>query len=921
MGDDTWDGLFPNQFFKSFPFPSFNVKDLHTVDNGILQHLIPTVEAGEWDVLIAHFLGVDHCGHRYGPDHPAMADKLHQMDEMIRSVLTRLQNDTLLVVLGDHGMTNSGDHGGDSEDEVNAALFLYSPLPLFGFEAKEDNKSIPQIDIVPTLALLLGIPIPYSNIGKVIADVFSWNTKQDFVSPYLIQAQAHWLNARQVDRFLETYSLAAKDLPKEELRHLKELFFSLSSEYSSLVKEKLQFTAEGELTAPFQNLITGLQHYLKSAREMCQKSWARFHPRRMLSGIVILVFTLLMCYLVSGDVGILELLCNRLPLYPFMWGILIGILNIVFQLLSQNSLEFIMAFCWATGASLFGLFWQLGKYKLKTDHSTGQLHKSQCVLTQQGLLTLANLPVPLMVLFFRCASLFSNSFVVADAQVVLFLLKSLVVFVVLKLFWSGMLTVQSPSSTFIPEMHKHMIMPAYRKECFHVNGFLTLFFICVYLSSMFHSCREELLNCEPSSLLTPLSSLKNSHVRNICYILCITSVSCIVYLIRWWLRHYGNLNSSTLIVLFVRWGFPLTALSICLYWAMCSAPYQSFGKLQELVRAVSVFCPRIVYGLTALGLFLVLRNPIMVFVKDTKEEENSIVTSYKRTGTETDLLHVIPQIYRKMHKSLSSSNVTGADGKPTVAAYGLGTVYSAVLLTVTLLLGLLLILLHSERLSLSFLILFLEAFAFLQIHSIAVNLSANDSEHFSVNWYAVIAWAFASWQFFYSTGHQPTLPTIQWNAAFVGFNEGHDNNTIPALLILANTFASYILFAVSCPLLLFWPFIHEIKNSKMSSRSTNDDQVMEMRLRESPERFAAALLQLGMRYLFAHGIQLLASVCAAALLRRHLMVWKIFAPKFLFEAVGFVVTSISLLFGISLVIWVDNAVNRWFKKLILSQVR
>lgn len=31
MGDDTWVQLFPNHFKKSYPYPSFNVKDLHTV--------------------------------------------------------------------------------------------------------------------------------------------------------------------------------------------------------------------------------------------------------------------------------------------------------------------------------------------------------------------------------------------------------------------------------------------------------------------------------------------------------------------------------------------------------------------------------------------------------------------------------------------------------------------------------------------------------------------------------------------------------------------------------------------------------------------------------------------------------------------------------------------------------------------------
>lgn len=48
-----------------------------------------------------------------------------------RSVMERLQNDTLLVVMGDHGMTESGDHGGESQKETDAAIFLYSPSPLF----------------------------------------------------------------------------------------------------------------------------------------------------------------------------------------------------------------------------------------------------------------------------------------------------------------------------------------------------------------------------------------------------------------------------------------------------------------------------------------------------------------------------------------------------------------------------------------------------------------------------------------------------------------------------------------------------------------------------------------------------------------------------------------------------------------------
>ena len=77
----------------------------------------------------------------------------------------------LLVVLGDHGMTASGDHGGESTAELDAALFVYSSL---GFKQNDladlgpTAGSIAQIDLVPTLAFLTGVPVPYSSLGVCV---------------------------------------------------------------------------------------------------------------------------------------------------------------------------------------------------------------------------------------------------------------------------------------------------------------------------------------------------------------------------------------------------------------------------------------------------------------------------------------------------------------------------------------------------------------------------------------------------------------------------------------------------------------------------------------------------------------------------------------------------------------------------------
>ncbi|KAL8965817.1 MAG: hypothetical protein Q9183_003674, partial [Haloplaca sp. 2 TL-2023] len=106
LGDDTWHALFPGYFDPNLTqaYDSFNVWDLHTVDNGVTQHLMPLMRSGadEWDVIFGHYLGVDHAGHRYGPDHPATKDKLEQMDQVIRDMILALDDKTLLVVMGDH---------------------------------------------------------------------------------------------------------------------------------------------------------------------------------------------------------------------------------------------------------------------------------------------------------------------------------------------------------------------------------------------------------------------------------------------------------------------------------------------------------------------------------------------------------------------------------------------------------------------------------------------------------------------------------------------------------------------------------------------------------------------------------------------------------------------------------------------------
>lgn len=160
-----------------------------------LEKIFDEIKKNDWSFLIAHTLGVDHCGHRYGITHSEMARKLRQMDHLIQNITQTMTDDTILFVMGDHGMTNNGDHGGDSLQEIESALFVYSKKA--NFQNEKEIQTVEQVDFVPTLSLLLDIPIPFSNLGLVIKSLI----------PHERYFNALKLNSIQIMRYAQQYNV------------------------------------------------------------------------------------------------------------------------------------------------------------------------------------------------------------------------------------------------------------------------------------------------------------------------------------------------------------------------------------------------------------------------------------------------------------------------------------------------------------------------------------------------------------------------------------------------------------------------------------------------------------------------------------------------------------------------------------------
>eukprot|EP01018_Ginkgo_biloba_P024549 Gb_02601 [translate_table: standard] len=203
LGDETWLRLFPSLFIRQDGVSSFYVKDTIEVDRNVSRHLEDELAATDWNLLILHYLGLDHVGHIGGRASPLMAPKLQEMDNVIEKLYTSLVLNnssgqrTLLVVVSDHGMTDGGNHGGSSFEEVDAlALFIAVDGALNTDVASAPLHSAFQVDIVPTLALLLGVPIPKNNVGVVLPQLFHSFTDEQ-------RLRAMELNAWQLLRLLK----------------------------------------------------------------------------------------------------------------------------------------------------------------------------------------------------------------------------------------------------------------------------------------------------------------------------------------------------------------------------------------------------------------------------------------------------------------------------------------------------------------------------------------------------------------------------------------------------------------------------------------------------------------------------------------------------------------------------------------------
>jgi phosphatidylinositol glycan class O len=145
---------------------------------------------------------------------------------------------------------------------------------------------------------------------------------------------------------------------------------------------------------------------------------------------------------------------------------------------------------------------------------------------------------------------------------------------------------------------------------------------------------------------------------------------------------------------------------------------------------------------------------------------------------------------------------------------------------------------------------------------------------------------------FFASGHQATLSSIQWKSAFV--LTPTVTYPLSPLLVILNTFGPTTLIALATSLLGIWNVAPLEHTTTTSTSSDASDAPPKSQARVAT--LAAVRAALGVSQYFA--ALLLGSALSAALLRRHLMVWKVFAPRYMLAAVELVCVDVALLGGL-----------------------
>ena len=127
------------------------------------------------DLLWIGMAGVDEAGHEYGAASDEYRSAVVEASELIGKLLDTLEEEgllqeTLVVVVSDHGHLDSGGHGGPEDEVTRVVLGLIGPHVLKGVKV---SRRVMYTSVAPTVAMALGLPARMAAYGPPLVWAFT----------------------------------------------------------------------------------------------------------------------------------------------------------------------------------------------------------------------------------------------------------------------------------------------------------------------------------------------------------------------------------------------------------------------------------------------------------------------------------------------------------------------------------------------------------------------------------------------------------------------------------------------------------------------------------------------------------------------------------------------------------------------------
>lgn len=862
------------------------------------EKLGPTTNFLPFNVLAAHFLGVDHCGHIFGMENIKMKEKLLEMNDVLHESFSEgnCPPNTMFLVFGDHGQNENGDHGGDSDVEVNSALFVHlcetkkAKFPfgnVFSKAKPENNKefleitkkfseleaklekaqarefhgieknfqkteypfvapiheaknekftisAIKQIDIVPTLSYLLKIPIPFGNLGRIIPEIASLR------------------DLFQTEEQVKQFSVFEDSETKPDHLFYKKLWeivislklnaIQIENYISAYTKEVPSFFSDKKAKQRANHWIqTANSEFSKIEQFIERKNKSKEQiPEEELKNLIescYISFTLFLSTIHKNC----ELEWARFNVFKMILGITFMIFALIVVILTN--------FCnFEEKASKFQQIFE------KID--------------------LELIIFALILLFHTILGPTSNSYVIFEDRItfsIIGLFTCIFIFKRMKIFTSPAQKNQNPkqiSAKFFKillylsifllglrfsaeklRLRRHATYQIINREPPAFNIYFVIIFYLIPFSLYFaHYFRTAITIFSKYSTLDHQQNKKKNRTKEfVTYTLLLISIISITALFGYYfvnlkfLNQNNEQNGNESTKKEINEGMPEIKIFAKPDNKKVEGTEKNLTPLQKFANYLNIRFPRVVYydffiSTTIISIFYV--SKLISHLKFSKSPS---------FAQEIRFTKVVFQVF--------------------------SSIFIHLLIPVILLKG-------NSYFSIFF-CLFAQILAFFSLISLIFSKNSKNSSTF-LYYYITIIWWLISKQYYFALGQQNTFNTIQWPSSVIGLKEAQ--LVISGILTITTVFSTKIVFTFTLPLIISFTFLCFFKKYSKFDQS-----------------FTEILFNNSILFWILEIFTLIGSVVAVSIHRRHLMVWGIFAPKFIFDALSFVIESLLILINLCVV--------------------